>query len=311
MATALPERYHRTAALPDGRVLGYAEAGDPEGLALVLFHGTPSSRLDAFWLDDAARRHGWRLIAPDRPGHGLSSPQPGRELIDWPSDVEALADHLGLERFAVLGFSGGAPYALVTAERLRGRVSLVGLVSAWGPPDRPGAYDGVPFVDRLSDRLARSAPRVSRAGFAALRALLLRTPRLGAALLGLRLPTDPATTRWLAEQELPLGDESAADPDSMEAIGAVTEALRPGGAGPAEDLTLIVRPWGFPVGNVEAPVRLWHGSHDREVPIHHAEFLARIVPDGQVQVVDGGEHLMLFLEADTILAGLAAELRLV
>jgi pimeloyl-ACP methyl ester carboxylesterase len=301
MAEELPERFSRTVRLPDGRVLGYADVGDPSGLPIVLFHGTPSSRFDAFWLDDAARRHGWRLVAPDRPGHGLSSPQPGRSLVDWPADVDALAGHLGLDRFAVLGFSGGAPYALVTAQRLPERVTVVGLVSAWGPPDRPGAYDGVPLSERISDSLARSVPGVSRAGFAALRAILLRTPRLGAALLGLRLPSHPEAAEAMADQ--------AAEPDPIDAVGAVREALRPGAAGAAEDLTLIVRPWGFPVGHVRAPVRLWHGGRDREVPVHHAEFLARIVPDGRVRVIEDGEHLMLFLEADTILAGLAAELR--
>jgi len=300
MLSSLPERFNRGVTLADGRVLGYAEVGDLGGEPLLMFHGTPSSRLDAFWLDESARRSGWRLIAPDRPGHGRSSPQPGRAVVDWPADVAELADQLGLGRFGVLGFSGGAPYALVTAQQLPTRVTVVGLVSAWGPPDRPGAYHGVPLPERAFDGLARSAPLVSRACFAVLRALLLRTPRAGAAVLGLRVPADRSDPKAPAE---------AADGPGLDPVGAVREALRPGAAGPAEDLRLIVRPWGFPVGDVGAPVRIWHGGRDAEVPVHHAEFLCRIVADGRLEVVAEGDHLMLFTEADAILAALAAEIR--
>jgi pimeloyl-ACP methyl ester carboxylesterase len=289
----LPERYHRTVTLADGRVLAYAEAGDLEGRPLLLFHGTPSSRLDAYWLDAAARRTGWRVIAPDRPGHGGSSPSPGRALVDWPGDVVHLADHLGLVRFGVLGFSGGAPYALVTAHRLHERVSVVGLVSAWGPPDRPGAYRGVPPLERLFDGLARRLPRVSRASFAALRAVLVRAPSLGEAVLGGRISP-------------PDGVHDMAPDAGLDPSASVRESLRSGAAGPAEDLRLIVQPWGFPVGHLAAPVRIWHGERDAEVPVHHAEFLCRIVDDGRLEVVAGRDHLVLFSEADRILGGLAA-----
>jgi pimeloyl-ACP methyl ester carboxylesterase len=297
MVTSLPERFNRRVTLTDGRVLTYAEVGDPGGEPLVLFHGTPSSRLDAYWLDDPARRAGWRIIAPDRPGHGGSSPQEGRSLVDWPADVTELADALGLGQFAVLGFSGGAPYALVTAHRLADRITVVGLVSGWGPPDRPGAYRGVPRAEAVFDAIARRAPRMTWAGFTALRTLLLRAPRTGSWLIGQRVSAGRSEARSL--RPAPVLDPS--DP--------VREALRQGAKGPTEDLHLIVRPWGFPVGDVRAPVRIWHGADDTEVPIHHAEFLSRIVNDGRLDVIEDRDHLVLFTEADAILTGLAAGLR--
>ena len=100
-----------TVTLPDGRDLAYEEYGDPAGFPVLSFHGGLSSRLDAAPADAAARDGGVRLVAPDRPGMGLSTFQPGRRLVDWPADVTSLADALGLERFAVMGWSAGGPYA--------------------------------------------------------------------------------------------------------------------------------------------------------------------------------------------------------
>ncbi|MCG8093020.1 MAG: alpha/beta hydrolase, partial [Candidatus Thiodiazotropha endolucinida] len=98
--------------LPDSRHLAYAEYGDPEGVPAIYLHGFPGSRLEARLFDLPARQHGLRVIAPDRNGLGLSDPKPGRRLIEWAVDVEALADNLKLERFFLIGISGGGPYAL-------------------------------------------------------------------------------------------------------------------------------------------------------------------------------------------------------
>ena len=99
--------------LQDGRLLGYEECGASDGRAtLFYFHGTPGARLEwrLFGGEKAARRLGVRVIATDRPGMGLSTFQLGRRLRDWPLDVLSLADHLRLEKFAVLGCSGGGPW---------------------------------------------------------------------------------------------------------------------------------------------------------------------------------------------------------
>jgi pimeloyl-ACP methyl ester carboxylesterase len=103
--------------LPDGRLLGYAESGAPAGRAVLYFHGHPGARLEAGFLADPATRANVRLIGVDRPGMGLSTYQPGRRLLDWPADIAALADALAIERFAVVGLSGGGPYALACATR--------------------------------------------------------------------------------------------------------------------------------------------------------------------------------------------------
>ena len=105
----------RLIRLPDGRNLCYAEYGDPQGKPVMSFHGGPGSHLEHEAYSATIGSLGVRLICPDRPGMGLSDFQPGRKLLDWPPDVLALADALGLERFGVMGWSVGSQYALACA----------------------------------------------------------------------------------------------------------------------------------------------------------------------------------------------------
>ena len=143
----------RTIRLRDGRRLGYAEWGDRGGWPLLYFHGWPGSRLEARLGDEAARTKGVRLIAVDRPGMGLSDYEPGRTLVDWPDDVLELAAALALERFAVLGISGGGPYAAVCAWKLAGQLKRAGIVSCLAPPDVSGVIAGMSRRNRLAFQL--------------------------------------------------------------------------------------------------------------------------------------------------------------
>lgn len=128
--------------LPDGRRLAWTEHGDPAGVPLVYAHGVPGCGLEvaALGIDRAARRTGARLIAPDRPSMGGSDHRPGRRVLDWPDDLAVLADHLGLSRVAMLGYSGGVPFA-AAAYRLPDRVAVAGLVACVAHL-APGLDDG-------------------------------------------------------------------------------------------------------------------------------------------------------------------------
>ena len=143
------QRDSQILTLPSGRVLGFAEFGAPKGTPLLFFHGFPSSRLEARGLDLIARKRGIRVLALDRPGFGLSSFQPGRRIVDWPNDVLEFVQHVQIKSFAVLGGSGGAPYALACAKALPAdMLSAVGLVSA-APPWEVG-YGAMPYSARLT-----------------------------------------------------------------------------------------------------------------------------------------------------------------
>ncbi|KAG7101183.1 hypothetical protein HYQ44_020447 [Verticillium longisporum] len=130
-ATTLADMHCQEFTLPDGRTLGFAEYGDPRGQPLLYFHGFPSSRLEASVMDDMARQRKIRLLALDRPGFGRSSTQPGQQILDWPTDVVAFATGQNIDRFAVMGASGGGPYALACARALpREMLTGVGLFAS-------------------------------------------------------------------------------------------------------------------------------------------------------------------------------------
>ena len=115
--------------LSDGRYLAISEYGAPGGEPVFFFHGWPGARLQGQLADEPAKKLNIRFISPDRPGFGLSDFQPGRSILDWPKDILDLADSLGLDQFAVLGLSGGAPYALACAYAIPEQLTAVGIIS--------------------------------------------------------------------------------------------------------------------------------------------------------------------------------------
>ncbi len=117
--SGVSDRASQSLSLGDGRKIGYAEYGDPDGLPVIALHGTPGSRFMFALTDEGARARGLRVIAPERPGYGRSDFHRFETLADTASDVEALADALGLDRFALMGMSGGGPHAVAAAHLLK------------------------------------------------------------------------------------------------------------------------------------------------------------------------------------------------
>jgi pimeloyl-ACP methyl ester carboxylesterase len=289
--------------LPDGRALGYAEVGDPNGAPVVYCHGTPSSRLDALALADAARAAGVRLLAPDRPGIGLSGPRPPWRVGDWPADAAALADAVGIERFGVLGWSGGGPYALACAWALRDRIEATVVVAGPAPP---GAVPvGSPSPRRSPRTLALTgADR-------ALEVLARRAPPLAQALLAPAALTAgrwPGLARRALQLDLPAADREAlraATPDFRD-MSFFREAFRQGTRGAVLDYRALGSPWGFRPEDVAAPVTLWQGEDDRIVPPSHAEYLATRLPRAKLERLPGEGHLILISHAGEILRSAAS-----
>ncbi len=140
--------------LPDGRELAYAEYGDVTGRPVFFFHGAPGSRL-FHPPDDVTRGAGVRLICVDRPGYGGSTFQPDRRILDWPKDVAALADRLGLDAFAVTGHSAGSPHTLACAYCLPDRVKAAAILCGVGPVEAPGATENTTFLNALAFKIGR------------------------------------------------------------------------------------------------------------------------------------------------------------
>lgn len=269
-------RIHR---LPDGRRLGYAEFGHPNGVPCFFFHGIPGSRLEAAFADELAARHGIRIIGIDRPGMGLSDFVPGRRFLDWPADVIALADALGIEHFAVAGVSGGAAYVAACALRIPERLSAAAIISGMGPQDTPGAHRDMRPSRRLLLTLGRHAPR---AFAAAITPLTQRTARNPARYLEQMAPVMAEADRAIL----------AMPKVRRTLLANFTESFRQGGSGMALDLALYVHPWGFRLDDITAEVHLWHGEVDRNVPIAFGRGLANAIPHCQARFYLADGHLM-------------------
>ncbi|EJN58288.1 alpha/beta fold hydrolase [Halogranum rubrum] len=275
-----------TLSLSDGRRLGYETFGAPDGDPVFFFHGLPGSRLDGELLADAATSRDVTLVAPDRPGFGLSTFQPTRRLLDWPTDVTAVADELGFERFGVVGLSGGGPHAAACTHAVTGdRLTGVALVDSALPTS---------FADR--NVLGRTVFGV-----------LARFPTLvrpGFALVALQAKHRPESLRNGMRRQMATGDESVLADDAVWAslLASTREAFRQGTRGPAHDGAVLSRPWGFGPATLDGSVSLWHGAEDGSVPVADVERFAAAIPDADLTVFDGEGHLSpLVRHGETIL----------
>jgi pimeloyl-ACP methyl ester carboxylesterase len=279
----------------DGRALAVATYGDPLGFPVVSCHGGLSSAGDIAFADDAARTLGVRLLAVDRPGVGCSDPLPSRSLVGWGADVGRLADALELSRYAVVGWSFGAPYALACAATDADRVRAVTLCAPMAPLDDPAAIGQLGLASgRLLLRLAPRAPRLAAA--------MLRATALQPAWL-LR-----QTTRREVRRSAPDRETLAALPASAVA-GPLKAALRHTTAGTVQDYRLLARDWDVDLPRIRQPIVVWHGEQDTIVPMAHAERLVRALPTAELRRVAGAGHFLLRREAPAVLAELVAAAR--
>lgn len=266
--------------LGDGRALGFSEYGHPQGQPVFFFHGWPSSRLEAEMLAATAQKQQIRLIAADRPGFGLSSFQPGRQLIDWPADVVELADALELDRFAVLGVSGGGPFAAACALKIPQRLRAAGIVSGIGPFDAPGALNKMRPLNRRLALIGRWAPWLFR---------LVAWPSVRA------LRRDPEGYFARAMADMPDPDRATLAQDEIRLClqRAGQEAFRSGSRGAALENALTARPWGFRLQDIATEVHLWHGELDRNVPVAMARTVASTIPNCQARFYEKEGHASL------------------
>ena len=290
---ARDDRRARTVVLPDGRRLGYAEWGDPQGWPMLFFHGTPSSRLGLEWAEDVAAEHGARVLSIARPGHGLSDLAPGRTLVDWSRDVEAFADALGLDAFAVAGWSGGGPYVLACAASIPHRLTGAAVLSGCGELVTRAARRECSELDRTMLNLSTRRPLAARLVMKPVVAAARRTPKLAVTSIERDLsPTDLEIFRRV-------------NPDPVRAVAFFLEAFRSGSAGVIDDYRVLASPWGFAPDDIEMPVHFWHGDDDRTIAMSQAQAVAERMPQATFTVVPGAGHLLLMDHMHNVFAALA------
>jgi pimeloyl-ACP methyl ester carboxylesterase len=282
-------RETRVLELLDGRDLAWMEYGLVDGAPVVAFHGSPGTGSFFAPQSDTAARKGVRLIAPDRPGYGHSTFHTARSYETWTRDVAQLADHLGVDRFSVVGHSSGGPNAAACARWLGDRLSGCAIVSGWAPPEAQISKAGMVRSNRIGQRLSLVAPRLMGVLFEA----GLRQ--------GQRAP-DQAIA-WM-RRTLPACDVAVMEhPDIGVAVRA--DLARPlsatAGRAGVQDVTLERRRWGFRLEDIKVPVHVWHGDADRNVLIANGTHQANTIPDATFHRVPDEGHWLIFSHFTEIL----------
>jgi pimeloyl-ACP methyl ester carboxylesterase len=266
----------------DARTIALSEHGAPGGTPVFHCHGLPGSRLDGALMHDAAVRAKVRLIGFDRPGIGGSTPLATRSIGDVSSDVTQVADQLGIDRFGVVGVSGGAPYAMATAADLPHRVTALALlVPLWwvdGTLDEP-----LPAVVGVDAEMIASGPDALVPLIDAQKAAFEATPSLVAEAL---LQTAAGDDR-----------EVLTRPRVLEALTAsFLECTRQSGEAVAREIWLTMNPWGFAPEEIRCPTTIWVGEVDPYTPATGISSLWRRLPAATVRTVPRLGH-SAFIEA--------------
>jgi pimeloyl-ACP methyl ester carboxylesterase len=251
--------------LPDGRVVRTMESGDLGGTPVLVFHPTPSSRLFVRQHADVALRHGVRLIGFSRPGSGGSTmTTPGLRVVA--EDAVRVADDAGVDAFAVLGFSGGTPFAAATAALFPARVRAAGLCAAVAP---------LPLdeTDHLEAEKARCASLLD-----------LDDEALVERFIGEASPADaPYLDRSLAASQAVALRDAFEDADGEPTFATLDF-----------DYGSFAPPWEVDVATVTAPTWLWQGTLDDVTPMAHAQWYAERIPTARLVPRPGLDHLGSF-----------------
>ncbi|OKJ11879.1 alpha/beta fold hydrolase [Kitasatospora sp. CB01950] len=264
---------------PDGGILAVETSGDPSGRPVFLLHGTPGSRVGPAPRSAVLARMRVRLISFDRPGYGDSTRLPARRVRHAADDVTTIADALGLDRFAVVGRSGGGPHALACAALLPDRVVRAATQVSLAPRDAEGLdwFDGMtPSNERAYRQAELGQPRI--AGPFQVRSQVIRR--------------DPAQLIRNLVPELTAPDRTVVADVGIRRMLQSTyrQAFRYGADGWIDDVLAFIADWGFAVDTIGVPVRIWHGADDKFSPVGHSAWLADHIPGAQLYLEPGAAH---------------------
>jgi pimeloyl-ACP methyl ester carboxylesterase len=274
----------KTIQLSDGRTLAYLDSGDPEGHPVFYFHGSPGSRLEGSRLeglmyDELNQQLGIRMIVLDRPGYGLSDFQEDRTYLDWADDVSEVADHLGIDRFAVLGWSSGGPHAAAVAHEIPERLTVAAIVDGEAPyASDESALTGDTFagsgVNKLFIWSANNGPWLMRTLFRMYRIMLFRDPA--------GFVEDAGGIDMLAKDK----QFFTSSVYSAEQV----EAFRQGAEGITRDLTIERLDWPFELEEIHTPtVLVFHGEEDTLLHPKISEYVCMRIPSCDEPTIYPGE----------------------
>jgi pimeloyl-ACP methyl ester carboxylesterase len=273
--------------LRDGRTLAWREYGPPDGRPVLRFQGMPGSRKSRHPYEESYDRLRTRVIVADRPGYGASTRLAGRGISVVTDDAAELLDHLELEVVHVIGGSGGGPHALAFAARHLDRVRAATVVVGIAPLAEEDTA-GMNSLNRTGFYAAREGGDAMHQLLVPVRDELLRDP-----LAGFRSMFDAA----------PAADRAVIDDPAWQRvmIEDVTEALRPGAEGWADESVAVMGPWDFDPSEVRCSLTWWHGEHDANAPIRAVRRLMEAMTGADLRIWTDAGHLEPYHRHDEIL----------
>lgn len=257
--------------------LNYAEYGAANASPVLVFHGSPGSRFEKPRDLSICHETNCRLIVVERPGFGVSEFDHNRSLLDWPNDIARLADSLEIDKFSIVGFSGGGPYAMACGHEIGHRINRISLVGSAAPFNSPDVC-----ADMLADNLA-------------LFEIAAQDYQQAAAQLAQFIDGPDAL--------LLLFDASVSAPDKLIFAEAefrqmyranLAEALKQGLLGLAYDMALIARPWQFDPADMPVETQLWHGEKDLNMPLSMGRHLQKLLPNCTARFIPDAGHWIMF-----------------
>jgi pimeloyl-ACP methyl ester carboxylesterase len=277
----LTDREKQTITLSDGRILGFAEYGKPNGYPVLYFHGFPGSRMEGKFFEEGLQQTNLRFICTDRPGIGLSSIQSNRTLHDWAKDIQELVRHLNISKYALFGLSGGVPYALACAYYGNpANVVFSLLISGIAPIKNQVKYFSRVF--RIGLWLAKNFPNFLAWIIKKLLAKQFQTPEKSMKNIIKHIndlrPEDKAL--FSDERLIPIF------------AGDYFHAFIQGSKGSTQDLHIYSKPWGFDLKKIstDIPIYIAHGMRDQTIPIEMSQYLEAQFPHSVVQYYQDEAH---------------------
>ena len=267
--------------LEDGRIIAFSEYGDEKGTSIFYFGGFPgSSRLEAGRFHEFATANRYRIIGIDRPGMGLSTLDKNRSILSWVKDVEQVADYLKISKFSVIGHSGGGPFVAACAYTIPQRLNGAAIVSGMAPLDHPESKIGMARGQIIANGVIKTFPWLAPL-MLKLNLMMLKNPKM----------------MEKAIKQLPDVDQAIFRNPKIgsELIKSSLEAFRDGVGGPACELKILFKPWGFDLKDINFPIIIWHGALDTQAPISHAKIYANSITGSQLKIIENEGHLSVLI----------------
>ncbi len=269
--------------LRHGRQLFYEVYGDPQGIPCYFYHGFPGSHVQAKVAHAQAKQHGIQIITADRPGLGNSDFDENRSLRSTVKDTEELSNHLGHQKFYMIGVSGGAPYALASAHYLKDRILALGLVCPLGP---------------LGEKEFRASfSRAGRFFFACVEKFPWITRKLYKKMI-LKFDTDPDRYLDRLTRGLSSRDRQATQNPEIKSIlrSSFQHSYKQNPEHAMVDMKLYVTPWDFQISEIKIPTYLWHGTEDHIVPYQNSVLIQKAIPHADFFTFHGEGHYSVAIE---------------